>query len=196
MVNYQLTHPNAEIDTVHTTNYARAGYNFVGKSAEPALEGGFGFDLEIYGVTISATCGYRIGGYGYDYTYQALMGNNRVGNYNWHTDMRNAWTKENTNTNVPRLNNGADAYSSSSSTRFLTSNSYLSLNNIRIGYTFPKKMLEKIHLKRLEIYVQGDNLAIATARKGYNPTVSATGSSDSYQYTPLSTVMGGIKVIF
>ena len=196
VVNYQLTHPDAEIDTVHTTNYTQAGYNFVGKSAEPALEGGFGFDLEVYGVTLSATCGYRIGGYGYDYTYQSLMGNDRVGNYNWHKDMRNAWTTENTNTDVPRLNNGGDNYSNSSSTRFLTSNSYLSLNNIRLGYTFPKKLLEKIKLKKLEIYVQGDNLAIATARKGYNPTVSATGSSDSYQYTPLSTVMGGIKVIF
>jgi hypothetical protein len=57
-------------------------------------------------------------------------------------------------------------------------------------------MLDKIKVKRLELYVQGDNLAIATARKGYNPMVSATGSSNSYQYTPLSTVVGGIKILF
>jgi hypothetical protein len=125
-----------------------------------------------------------------------LMDNEKIGNYNWHVDMRDAWTSSNTETNIPRLNNGGDPYTSQTSTRFLTSNSFLSLNNIRLGYTFPKKMLDKIKVKRLELYVQGDNLAIATARKGYNPMVSATGSSNSYQYTPLSTVVGGIKILF
>ena len=125
-----------------------------------------------------------------------LMDNEKVGNYNWHVDMRDAWTETHTKTNIPRLSNGADLYTNSTSTRFLTSNSYLSLNNIRVGYNFPKKLLDKAKIKKLEIYVQGDNLAIATARKGYNPTVSTTGASNSYQYTPLSTVMGGIKIIF
>lgn len=193
---YRLNNPNARIDTVHTTQYNYCGADFIGKSAEPALDGGFGFDLEVYGVILSATCSYRIGGYGVDYTYISLMGNDRIGNYNWHVDMRNAWTESNTNTNIPRLNNGGDSYTNAMSTRFLTSNSFLSLNNIRLGYTFPKKLLDKVKIKRLEIYVQGDNLAILTARKGYNPTVSATGSSNSYQYTPLSTVVGGIKVLF
>ena len=124
------------------------------------------------------------------------MGNEKVGNHNWHVDMRNAWTENNTQTDVPRLSNGADQYTNATSTRFLTSNSYLSLSNIRLGYNFPKKLLEKAKIKKLELYVQGDNLAIATARKGYNPTVSSTGASNSYQYTPLSTVMGGIKIIF
>lgn len=193
---YRLNHPNAQIDTVHTTQYNYCGADFIGKKAEPDLEGGFGFDLEVYGVTLSATCSYRIGGYGMDYTYMQLMGNNRIGNYNWHVDMRNAWTENNTDTNIPRLNNGGDSYSASSSDRFLTSNSYLALNNVRLGYTFPKKLLDKIKVKRLELYVQGDNLALLAARKGYNPTVSATGSSSSYQYTPLSTVVGGVKIVF
>jgi hypothetical protein len=193
---YRLRHENAHIDTVHTTDAVYCGADYLGYSAEPALDGGFGFDLEVYGVTLSASCSYRIGGYGYDNTYAQLMSNEKVGNHNWHVDMRNMWTETNTNTTVPRLNNGADPYTSYPSTRFLTSNSFLSLNSVRLGYKFPTKLIEKIKLKRLELYVQGDNLAIATARKGYNPMVSATGASDSYQYTPLSTVMGGIKVQF
>ena len=193
---YRMNNDNAQIRDTVTTRYAYCGADFLGKTAEADLEGGFGFDLEVYGVTLSATCGYRIGGYGMDYTYMMLMGNEKVGNYNWHVDMRDAWTETNTETNIPRLSNGADLYTNSTSTRFLTSNSYLSLNNIRVGYNFPKKLLDKAKIKKLEIYVQGDNLAIATARKGYNPTVSTTGASNSYQYTPLSTVMGGIKIIF
>ena len=193
---YRLKHPDADIRTVVTDDAAYIGSDYVGKTAEPGLDGGFGFDLETYGVTLNVMCSYRIGGYGYDNTYAALMGNGKVGNYNWHIDMRNAWTPENTNTNIPRLNNGTDTYTNSVSTRFLTSNSYLSLNNIRLGYKFQKKLIEKIKLNRLEIYLQADNLAIASARRGYNPTVSGAGSSDSYQYTPLSTVIGGIKFQF
>ena len=163
------------------------------------MDGGFGIDLEVYGVTLSASCSYRIGGYGYDYTYQALMANSAVGGHNWHVDMRNAWTESNTKTDIPRISNGNgpyDSYANSTSTRFLTSNSFLSLNDVQLGYNFPKKLVEKIKLNKLNIYVSASNLCIATARKGYNPMTSFTGSSDTHGYSPLSTIMGGIKLSF
>ena len=172
---------------------------YVGKSYLPDLSGGIGFDLDVYGVTLSVACSYQIGGYGYDYTYMTLMANGPVGGHNWHTDMRNAWTENNTNTDIPRLSNANgmyDSYANAASTRFLTSNSYFSLNSIQMGYNFPKKLVEKIKLNRLHIYLSADNLAIATARKGYNPMTSFTGSSDTHGYSPLSTVMGGIKLSF
>lgn len=194
---YRTENPDADIRKEKTTNAAYAGSDYIkGLTAEPSLAGGFTIDFEAYGVMLSASCSYGLGGYGYDNTYAMLMGNDKIGNYNWHVDMRNMWTEENRDTNVPRLNNGGDRYTNYTSTRFLTSNNYLSLNNVRLGYSFKKKLIEKIKLSRLEFYVQGDNLAIATARKGYNPTVSGTGTSDSYQYTPLSTIIGGIKVQF
>ena len=141
-------------------------------------------------------CSYRLGGYGYDGQYQTLMGSEKAGSHNWHVDMRNAWTEKNTDTNVPRLSNGVDLYANMGSDRFLISNTFLSLNNVRIGYNFPKKLIEKIKLKTLNIWVAGDNLAVFSARKGYNPLTSFAGSSDEYQYTPLSTIMGGIKFTF
>lgn len=185
-----------------TTTTADAGFaaaQYVGKSYLPDLDGGFGFDLEVYGVTLSASCSYRIGGYGYDYTYMALMANDPIGGHNWHVDMRNAWTENNTDTNIPRLSNGSgkyDGYANTTSTRFLTSNSFLSLNDVQLGYNFPKKLIEKIKLNKLNIYVSANNLCIATARKGYNPMTSFTGSSDTHGYSPLSTIMGGIKLSF
>jgi type IV secretory pathway VirB4 component len=97
---------------------------------------------------------------------------------------------------VPRLSNGTDLYANSTSDRFLISNSYFSLYNVRLGYKFPKKLIEKIKFNSLELYVTGDNIAIATARKGYNPMTSYSGQSNSYQYTPLTTIMGGIKFQF
>ncbi|MBO5619519.1 MAG: SusC/RagA family TonB-linked outer membrane protein [Paludibacteraceae bacterium] len=184
-----------------------AGSNYVGKSRIPDFAGGFGLDLDAYGFSFSVTCSYGIGGYGYDVVYAELMNSDKIGKCNWHVDMRNAWNDMMTDAQkaavvaqgvnaIPRLSNGTDTYANMTSTRFLTSLSFLSLNNIRIGYTFPKKWMEKIKFKSLNIYVSADNLAIASARKGYNPMASFTGTSDSYQYTPLSTIMGGIKFQF
>ena len=195
---YQLKHPNANIKTVavDNTEYTYAGENYVGKSFMPDLDGGFGIDFEAYGVTLSISCSYRIGGYGYDNMYARLMHSDKIGSMNWHKDIKNAWTETNTNTNIPRLSNGTDLYANAASDRFLTSNSYLSLNNINLGYKFPKKWIEKIKLTNLQVWVAADNLAIATARRGYNPMMSLSGTNAYNDYSPLSTVMGGIKVQF
>ncbi len=195
---YRLNNPDANIqDTIVSGRYSQlAGSNYVGKSMMPALAGGIGVDLEVYGVTLSVSCAYRIGGYGYDNTYASLMHSGEAGSQNWHVDIRNAWSPSNPDGTVPRLSNGADTYANMASTRFLTSNSFFQLANIRLGYNFPSKWIEKIKLNNLSVYVAGDNLAIATARRGYNPTASFDGSSSSSQYTPLSTIMGGIKFQF
>ncbi len=195
---YKLKHPNADIQTVAVTGeeYTYAGSNYVGKSYMPDLDGGFGIDFEAYGVTLSVSCSYRIGGYGYDNMYAQLMHSDKIGSMNWHKDIKNAWTETNKNTNIPRLSNGADQYANASSDRFLTSNSFLSLNNINLGYKFPKKWIEKIKLNQLQIWVAADNLCIASARRGYNPMMSSSGTNSYNDYSPLSTVMGGIKVHF
>lgn len=195
---YQLKNPNAHIQSVAVTNeeYTYAGSNYIGKSYMPDLDGGFGLDFEAYGVTLSISCSYRIGGYGYDNMYALLMHSDQIGSMNWHKDIKNAWTECNTNTNIPRLSNGADDYANAASDRFLTSNSYLSLNNINLGYKFPKKLIEKIKLTNLQVWVAADNLAIATARKGYNPMMSFSGTNGYDDYSPLSTVMAGVKVQF
>ncbi len=195
---YKLKHPNADIQTVAVTGeeYTYAGSNYVGKSYMPDLDGGFGIDFEAYGVTLSVSCSYRIGGYGSDNMYAMLMHSDKIGSMNWHKDIKNAWTETNKNTNIPRLSNGADQYANAASDRFLTSNSFLSLNNINLGYKFPKKWIEKIKLNQLQIWVAADNLCIASARRGYNPMMSSSGSNSYNDYSPLSTVMGGIKVHF
>ena len=215
---WKLEHPNQEqyLRTTYTNDASAATSQYVNKSYLPDLNGGFGFDLDVYGVTLSASCQYQLGGYGYDNTYIMLMQNTQVGGHNWHIDARNAWTENNPghgtmNTDgtvnvaslnpldIPRFSNGGgkyDSYATTGSTRFLISNSYLSLNNVSVGYNFPKKMIEKIKLNKLHLYVSANNLAIATARRGYNPMMSFTGSSDSHAYSPLSTIMGGVKFTF
>ena len=195
---YTLKNPDADIRTASVSGdlSSYAGSNYTGKSYMPDLDGGFGIDFEAYGVTLSVSCAYRIGGYGYDNNYALLMHSDKIGSRNWHKDIKNAWTENNKSTDIPRLSNGSDQYANMASDRFLTSNSYLSLNNINLGYKFPKKLIEKIKLNNLQIWVAADNLAIATARKGYNPMMSSSGTNGYNDYSPLSTIMGGIKVQF
>ena len=201
---YQWEYDNPDKDAktyltkIKTSDYTMATSVYTGKSYLPDLDGGLSVNLEAYGVTFDVSTSYRIGGYGYDNVYASLMANANVGGHNWHVDMRNAWTENNTNTNIPRLSNGLGEYDSyaTGGDRTLTSNSFFSLNSIQLGYNFPKKLIEKIKMERLNIYVSANNLAIATARRGYNPMTSFTGSSDTHAYSPLSTVMGGIKLTF
>jgi len=168
----------------------------------PDLDGGFGISFEAYGVTLDISCAYRIGGYGYDNQYAYLMHSEHIGKQNWHKDIKNAWTpgtvvtEQNKYTIAPRLSNGSDDAANAASDRFLTSNSYLNLGNINLGYKFPKKMIEKIKLTNLQLWVAADNLALLSARKGYNPMMSASGTNGYNDYSPLSTFMGGIKVQF
>jgi TonB-linked SusC/RagA family outer membrane protein len=195
---YRLKHPDADIrtHTVSGNETTYAGSDYVGKSYMPDLDGGFGLDFEAYGVTLSISCNYRIGGYGYDNNYALLMHSDVIGSRNWHKDMFNAWTENNTSSNIPRLSNGSDKYANASSDRFLTSNSFLSLNNINLGYKFPKKWIEKIKMNVLQVWVAADNLAIASARRGYNPMMSFSGTNAYADYSPQSTVMAGVKIQF
>ena len=195
-LNKYLKNPELILVKDKTENYNYASSYYVGKSALPYLQGGVGFDLSFYGVDFSAAFQYSFGGWGYDGAYQMLMHSDRGGSTNWHVDILDRWQKPGDVTDVPRLSNKTDLYANSSSTRFITSSSYLSLSNVRVGYSFPKKMIEKIKLNNLNLWVSADNLFCLSARKGYIPIASMTGSSSTYQYTPLSTILGGIKISF
>lgn len=172
-------------------NYKKATDNLM-----PAVYGGFGSGFEAYGFDASVQLAYQLGGKIYDSGYQRLMhgGTSNYAGQNWHTDIKNAWTENNTNTDVPRLN-ANDKYANSTSTRFLTSSDYLSLNNITIGYTIPDKFLKKIDVSRVRVYVVGDNLYLLSARKGLDPRQSYTSATTSV-YTSIRTISGGFNITF
>ena len=181
--------------TTDTYSYATK-YNH--GSALPDLYGGFGTSFECYGFDFSIGFSYQIGGQSIDSGYQVLMHNyssNR--GYNWHKDMLNAWTPENPNSDIPMLCYGSDfGYANSLSDRFLEDASYISLNNISIGYTLPKKWTSKIGLQKLRIYFAADNVAFWSKRKGFDPRQSWNGSTSAQIYAPIRTLSGGLTLQF
>lgn len=189
---WALTKPAADGSTV-TADYATASENrFATGDILPKVYGGFGTSVTAYGFDFSISFAYQLGGRILDYTYQDLMNTAATGNA-LHKDMLNAWTPENRNTNVPRLNVN-DLYIVSTSDRWLTSSDYLSLQNITFGYTLPKSWTRKLQIEGVRLYFVADNVALLTARKGLDPRQGYVASDNVY--SPIRTLSGGISLNF
>ena len=193
---YLFDNPDANIQQTVTTNYGQATQKYVGKSALPKVRGAFRLNTAYKNFDLTAQFSYSVGGYAYDGYYAWLMDNNKIGQDNFHTDIRDRWQQPGDVTNVPRVsdNFGADAQSNSVSSRFLTKADYLSLNNVKLGYTFPERFIKDAKLSKLNIYFSADNLMFLSARNGFNPSTSEAGSSNIYRYNPLTNFSFGVKV--
>lgn len=162
----------------------------------PKAYGGFGTTLNAYGFDFSISFAYQFGGKIWDYTYQDLMhgGTGSDMGRNWHKDILNAWTPENPNSNIPRLD-AQDSYTNYTSDRWLVSSNYLSINNITLGYTLPSKLTKKFYLEKVRIYGSAENVALWSARKGLDPRQGYL-TSDGATYKGIRCISGGIRVEF
>ena len=191
-------------DYTTTSDYEEAQQADQG-SVLPKVYGGLGTSLKIYGFDLSVQLAYQLGGKYYDGAYQTYMHNGGDGmqGTNWSTDIRKAWTPENRYTDVPRLS-ASDACYQLNSNRFMVSSDYLSLNNVTLGYTLPKKILTTLGLSSLRVYVTADNVALLTARNGLDPrqslglgsSTAGSGANTTSSYSAMRTITGGITLIF
>ena len=179
------------IDQVATTDYSTASYHLCG-TALPDVYGGFGTSVAYKGFDFSVDFSYQLGGQVYDSDYASAMSNS-VGSV-FHKDILNSWTPEH-HTNIPRLQYN-DQYAVSSCDRFLTSASYLSLNNIQLGYTLPSSLTSKAYIQKVRVYCTADNVWVWSKRQGLDPRQSISGSVTSAYYAPIRTISGGITVTF
>ncbi|MDE6043728.1 MAG: TonB-dependent receptor [Muribaculaceae bacterium] len=194
---------NGEVQTEEylTTDYTVARTTNRKQTGDvlPNVYGGFGINMEAYNFDLSVGLSYQLGGRIIDYGYQNYMDPGLTASLGktWHKDMLNAWTPDNTNTDVPRMGTSGILVENAAqtSTRFLISSDYLSLNNITFGYTVPKKAVEKLHLSGLRVYFAAENVALVSARQGLDPRQGFVSSNDA-TYSPIRTFTGGLHVSF
>lgn len=198
LYNFKDENPDlvGSIERAVTDTYADATQKFVGKSAFPDARGAFTLVGGWGGFDVSAQFLYQVGGYAYNGRYANLMHNDVIGGNNWHMNILNRWQEPGDITGVPRLSSNLDPNVNSVSTRFLMDASYLSLNNVRVGYTFPIETVDDLGMSFLNVYVSGSNLFMESALDGFNPSTSETGASSTYRYSPLSSVTAGLRVTF
>ena len=197
-----LYHYRAEDGTIGTTEVFADADQFECGSVLPKVYGGFGTSAKLYGFDLSAQFSFQLGGRYYDGTYQALMHTSSAVGTAWHKDALKAWTEDNPHTDIPRLD-GDTSVGQSAVDRFMISSDYLSINNITIGYTFPRKWIEGIGIEGIRIYFAGDNLAVMSARKGLDPrysmglgTYTAGSGLNSGAYSAMRTLTGGLTITF
>ncbi|MDO5980227.1 SusC/RagA family TonB-linked outer membrane protein [Flavivirga spongiicola] len=96
------------------------------------------------------------------------------------------WTPDNQDAFYPRIygNNanfsgdrGNYGHSRRTQTKYLRDASYIRINNITLGYSLPRDILEKIKFTKIRLFVSGENLhTFHQLPKGIDPDVNADGA--------------------
>ncbi|MDR0558881.1 MAG: TonB-dependent receptor [Prevotellaceae bacterium] len=177
------------------TEYGEASKYQTGKSALPDIYGGMNTTVEWKGLELSVQTAFQFGGYGWDNHYMNLMTSLEDATSGIHKDVvARRWTAPGQITDVPRLQYGLGNQTTQSD-RFLVSKSYFSINNITLGYTLPKKLVEKISIDKLKIFFTCENIALFSARQGYDPRIYISGSG-TYAYSAVRSFSLGLNVNF
>ena len=120
---------------------------------------------------------------------------------NQSTVVLNRWTPTNTNTNIPKAVGGGNVDNVRNSTRFVEDGSYVRLKTITLSYKVIDNIKAKA-VKKLTVYVTGQNLLTFTKYTGFDPEVNAFGSSatelgiDYGTYPQSKTFILGLNVEF
>ncbi len=191
---YAVTDADGNITT--TDVYSEGSYYNCG-TALPDLFGGFNTSFKIRDFDLSAQFGYSIGGKKVDSGYMSLMTAPLVGftGTGIHRDVFKAWTPENTESDIPLWYYTQDD-ATVMTDRFLLDASYLSLQNVTVGYTLPKSISGKLFINRLRIFATAENVAYWTKRKGFDPRMSESYGAGSGSISPARTISGGLSLEF
>ncbi|WP_423347326.1 SusC/RagA family TonB-linked outer membrane protein [Larkinella sp. VNQ87] len=98
-------------------------------------------------------------------------------------ELLNAWTPENPNSSIPKIESTGSFSSSGVSNSFYVENgSFLKMRSLIIGYTVSPALLRKVGLNKLRLYAQGANLFTITKYTGLDPEISGNSSAFGVDY--------------
>jgi hypothetical protein len=90
----------------------------------------------------------------------------------------NAWTPENTNTNIPKIETaGTESTSTTMNSFYVEDGSFLKMKSLQLGYTLSPSLLQAIRISKLRVYVQAANLFTLTRYTGIDPELIGGSSS-------------------
>lgn len=187
----------------YKTQYA--GRKLMG-SALPVVYGSFGSNVSWKGINLGVLFTYSLGGKTTDNNYQSLMSVSSDSPSALHKDILGAWTSapegmtpESTDrldpNGIPCVNSYYNSDNTASSSRWLTSSSYLTLKNVNLSYDLPMKWVSALKLQNINLGFSMDNVFIVSKRKGMNPTYGFAGGQGAY-FVPNRTYTFQLSVKF
>jgi len=110
----------------------------------------------------------------------------------------------NSNTKTPRPVLSDPNDNDRLSSRYIEDGSYLRVKNVTLGYTVPKKVLDRWNIDNLRVYMNIQNLYTFTSYRGYDPEVGAstkdstglTFGVDNGRYPSPMTCSFGVNLTF
>lgn len=199
----ELLQPNAKpgdirfVDTDNSGSIDDDDKVYLG-SAIPKLEVNLNLSVGYKGFDFSMVLGSAWGHKLYNgnkYFYEGMNSGS-----NFLNSSLNAWTPENTKTNIPRAVYQDPNGNLKESDRFLEKGDFIRLRQMQLGYTLPKMLSQKAYIEKLRIYVSGENLITWTDYSGIDPEFSRTSVLNAgidnliYPFTHSFTV--GVQVSF
>jgi len=92
--------------------------------------------------------------------------------------VKESWTPQNTGAKIPIYESASNfSTNTQSSSYYVEDGSYARLQNVTLGYTFPKAILDKIKMTRLRIFASTNNILTITKYEGLDPSVG--GNADT-----------------
>ncbi|NSL89103.1 SusC/RagA family TonB-linked outer membrane protein [Chitinophaga solisilvae] len=125
-----------------------------------------GFDFNIF---LSFSGGNKV----YNVTRQEALNNQKFQNNG--REILNRWTTPGQVTDVPKLYAGSDNFmlqNGNLNSRFLEDGSFIRAQNIGLGYSLPKNLLDRMKLRTFRIYAQVQNAFVITKYKGLDPELN------------------------
>ena len=165
-------------------------------SAMPTAYGSFNFSVSYKAFSLYTLFTYQLGGKVMDSNYQLLM-NSQSTPTALHKDVLKGWTADQATatdaidrngvpmlSDAPVIVSGLEADLNSTSSRWLTSASYLILKNINLSYQLPKELVRKAGIENVMLTLTCENLFTLTSRKGMNPQQNFAGTQSATFVTP------------
>ncbi|GET33355.1 SusC/RagA family TonB-linked outer membrane protein [Prolixibacter bellariivorans] len=109
------------------------------------------------------------------------------------------WTGPGTSNSFPKVDINNPNKNWESSDLYIQNGQYLRLKKLELGYTLPRRLTAKALVQKLRVYVAAENLWTLTGYRGYDPEMSADGTSigiDKGVYPQARTLMVGANISF
>ena len=152
-----------------------------------------------YGLTISA----RYKNFDFTVFAQGVSGNEvynatrrfDLNKSNFNANALERWTGEGTSNSFPRMTLLDENRNFSRSSDFFVQNgSFFRIKTLQFGYNLPASMLDKVGIKKVRVYISGNNVLTFTKYEGFDSEI--TSGVDRGIYPQARSYMVGVNVGF
>ncbi len=155
---------------------------------------------------------FKIGNFDFAFDIRMVLGVNTVANFKHSTEdrqaianslatVKDAWTPDNQNSNIAEIRYYGSFYQTHIDSWWVEDGSFIRGQNIVLGYTLPEKLLERINVSRLRLYLSAQNFFLISDYTGYDPEVLTFGgqltqNQDFFPYPRPRYVNFGVNLSF